>query len=327
MTGPGSSGPSLLRVDRLCKQFGSGRRAIPVVGDVSFTIEAGRTVALVGESGSGKTTTAMCVAGELAPSSGAVELDGVNLSTLRQAEVRETRRRMPVVYQDPYSSLSPRLTVGEIVSEPLRIAGGTTPSERIDHAASLLGAVGLDPAHVVRHVHQLSGGQRQRIAIARALAASPRLIIFDEPLSALDVSVQAQIIELLVDLQRDRGVAYLFISHDLAVVRSFSHEVLVMYLGRIVESGPTEEVFANPQHPYTASLLSAALVPDPVRLRARERILLRDEPALLSDLPAGCAFHTRCWKAEDQCAQLRPALVDEGSTRVACHFPLSMSPR
>lgn len=317
-----SPGTPLLRVDSLCKQFGSRARAIPVVGDVSFTLEEGRTVALVGESGSGKTTTAMCVAGELAPSSGSVELDGVDLSTLRHAAARAARRRMPVVYQDPYSSLSPRWTVGEIVSEPLRIAGGMSAPERIEHAASLLGAVGLDPSHVVRHVHQFSGGQLQRIAIARALAASPRMIIFDEPLSALDVSIQAQIIELLVELQRDRGVAYLFISHDLAVVRSFSHEVLVMYLGRIVEAGPTEDVFARPRHPYTASLLSAALVPDPVRLRSRERIVLRGEPARVSDLPAGCSFHTRCWKAEPECSVRRPVLVDDGSVEVACHFPL-----
>jgi oligopeptide transport system ATP-binding protein len=318
----------LLDVVGLEKEF-SARGAPPVraVAGVDLSVAAGTTHGLVGESGCGKSTVARAVLRLIEPTAGTVTFDGVDVGDLGKRDLRRLRARMQIVFQDPVSSLNPRMTVGTIVAEPLDVAGTGTRASRRERVGDLLDRVGLDSSFARRYPHQFSGGQRQRVGIARALAPGPDLIICDEPVSALDVSVRAQILNLLRDLQEDLGVAYLFISHDLAVIRQISDMVSVMYLGRIVETGTREAIFGQPAHPYTIALLSAVPEPDPVIERNRERIVLEGDPPSPADPPSGCVFRTRCWKAQEICAEERPGLIDRGQGHpVACHFPEVVDP-
>ncbi len=318
----------LLEVVGLEKEFPvRGAQPVRAVAGVDLSVAAGTTHGLVGESGCGKSTVARTVLRLIEPTAGTVTFDGVDVGDLGKGDLRRLRSRMQIVFQDPVSSLDPRMTVGTIVAEPLDVAGTGTRASRRERVAELLDRVGLDPSFARRYPHQFSGGERQRVGIARALAPDPDLIICDEPVSALDVSVRAQILNLLRDLQQDLGVAYLFISHDLAVIRQISDIVSVMYLGRIVETGTREQIFGRPAHPYTVALLSAVPEPDPVIERSRERIVLEGDPPSPADPPSGCVFRTRCWKAQDICAQERPPLIDRGQGHpVACHFPESVEP-
>ena len=301
----------LLEVHHLVKHFGDVR----AVDDVSFAIEAGETFALVGESGCGKSTTGRCLLRLMEATAGEIRFEGEDITHLRGRGLRRLKERMQIVFQDPFSSLNPRFSVGRTIAEPLLIHGVCSRSEARKRVDELLEMVGLRPAYAHRYPHEFSGGQRQRVGIARALALNPRLIVADEPVSALDVSVQAQIINLLVDLQKRLGVAYLLISHNLPVVRHIAHRTAVMYLGRIVECGPTAEVFARPLHPYTQALLSAVPVPDPTR--ARSRILLTGEVPSPRHIPHGCRFHPRCPHVRDKCRQVEPALEEQGTGREA----------
>jgi len=325
---------SLLEVRGLSKRFPVGKRRlfappasfVHAVDGVSFDLERGRALGLVGESGSGKSTTARMVVGLIAASSGSIRLDGVELSRLSRKQWLPHRRRIQMIFQDPYASLDPRQTVGSILAEPLAIHSLGKPRERRVRVLGLLDAVGLSPRHLNRYPHEFSGGQRQRIGIARALALEPELLVCDEPVSALDVSIQAQIVNLLKDLRERFGLSYLFIAHDLAVVRSLCDTIAVMYLGRIAEIAPRDELFAAPQHPYTRALLSAVPVADPESERTRERIVLLGDPPSPTNPPSGCAFHPRCSErarvAGDRCARERPELEPRaGSTRrAACHL-------
>jgi len=280
-----------------------------------------RPSALVGESGSGKTTTALCALALERPTSGTVTLDGQALAEMTSRQLRSVRRQAQFIFQDPFASLNPRMSVGEIVREPLDIHQIGSRRERDARVGELLRSVGLSADIASRSPHQFSGGQRQRIGIARALALSPRLLVCDEPVSALDVSVQAQVINLLMDLQDERDLAYLFIAHDLAVVRQLAHRVAVMYLGAIVEQGDVEQVIAAPRHPYTQALISAAPAHPRSVAGRRERIVLGGDPPSPIDPPPGCPFQTRCWKAKDVCRTERPPLIESDGHHVACHFP------
>ncbi|MET0342724.1 MAG: dipeptide ABC transporter ATP-binding protein [Polyangiales bacterium] len=301
--------------------FGSGARAVHAVEDVSFTLARGETLGLVGESGCGKSTLGRAILRLIEPSAGSVRFEGVEVTKLAPRALRGLRRHMQIVFQDPYGSLNPRLSVRDTVGEALRIHHLTARgSEEEARVAALLEQVGLRPEHMARYPHEFSGGQRQRIGIARALAVSPRLIICDEPVSALDVSVQAQIVNLLKDLSEQLGLSYLFIAHDLSVVEFMSHRVAVMYLGRIVELAPSSALYAAPRHPYTRALLSAVPELNPGDKRTRLK-LVGDIPSPL-DPPTGCAFHPRCPDAQKGlCDTQRPVLreVAEGH-RAACHF-------
>jgi oligopeptide transport system ATP-binding protein len=306
----------LLEVEDLVKDFPIGggffRRpagALRAVDKVSFSIWRGETLGLVGESGCGKTTTGRCILQLERPTSGRIVFEGVELGALSEQQLRSVRRRMQVIFQDPYASLNPRMTVGDILAEPLkvhRIVPGK--SARAARVRELLSQVGLLPQHARRYPHQLSGGQRQRVGIARALAMEPSLIVCDEPVSALDVSIQAQIVNLLEDLQARLGLTYLFIAHDLSVVRHISDRVVVMYLGKIVEIADRKSVYENPVHPYTRALLSAVPIPDPKLEARRERTVLRGEVPSPLTPPSGCVFHPRCPIAVDRCAAEVPAL-------------------
>jgi oligopeptide/dipeptide ABC transporter ATP-binding protein len=298
---------------------------------VSFEIHRGETLGLVGESGSGKTSIGRSVLHLQTPTSGSVRVQGREVSGMRPAELRELRQNLQVVFQDPYASLDPRMTAAQSIAEPLRIHGYPGGSDgRRGRVAELLDLVGLDPAAADRFPVAFSGGQRQRIGIARALALEPALLVLDEPVSALDVSIQAGIVNLLGDLQRRLGTAYLFIAHDLAVVRHLATRVAVLYLGQIVETGSRDELFAHPVHPYTQALLSATPVPDPAVERRRERILLTGDLPDPTSPPSGCRFRTRCWRfaseladaERERCRTEAPALVDRGHGHPSsCHFP------
>ncbi len=308
--------------------FAHSPGAIHAVEDVSLTLERGGALGLVGESGSGKSTIARAIVGLQRPTSGSVKFDGTELTTLTDRERRPFRRRVQMVFQDPTGSLDPRMTVGAIVAEPLAIQGVGTRRDRRARAASLLESVGLAASLAERYPHEFSGGQRQRIGIARALALEPELLVLDEPVSALDVSVQASVVNLLAELRARLGLAYLFIAHDLAVVRHVCERVAVMYLGRIVEEGPRESLFAEPRHPYTQALLSAVPVPDPIAERARSRIVLAGDPPSPANPPSGCAFHPRCPRRaevpEDRCRRELPILRSrpDSAANSACFLPV-----
>jgi oligopeptide/dipeptide ABC transporter ATP-binding protein len=321
---------SLLSVEHLVKTFAlrgqflhRSTGTVQAVSDVSFAVDRGETLSLVGASGCGKTTTARCVLRIVEPDSGSIVFDGVDLLRLAGEDMRRMRRRFQMVFQDPQASLNPRMTVRELLSEPLEVHGiGASEHDRLARVAELLDIVQLPQGAAGRYPHQFSGGQRQRIGVARALAVSPDLLVLDEPVSALDVSIQAEIIKLLERLRAELDLGFLFIAHDLSVVRHISDRVAVMYLGRIVETGTATEVYERSSHPYTQALLSAAPIPDPLVERARRRIVLTGEVPTQTAPPSGCRFRTRCWKATDRCTDEEPALVDPGiGHAVACHYP------
>jgi peptide/nickel transport system ATP-binding protein/oligopeptide transport system ATP-binding protein len=296
------------------------RRVVHAVSGVSFDVAPGETLGLVGESGSGKTTVGRCLLRLANPTSGTVTFDGRDLSAVEDEELRHLRRRMQIVFQDPFASLDPKMTVGASIAEPLVVQG--VPGDHSDKVVQLLELVGLAPDHARRFPHEFSGGQRQRIGVARALALDPALIVLDEPVSALDVSIQAGVVNLFADLQKRLGMSYVFIAHDLAVVRHVAHRVAVMYLGKIVEIGDKDAVYDRPTHPYTKALLSAVPTPDPVVERTRTRIMLEGEVPSPVDPPSGCRFRTRCWKATELCSRVDPPMELRKSGQLsACHHP------
>ena len=327
---------SLLRVTNLVKHFeqSSGilsgdQPPIKAVDGVDFTIEKGTTLGLVGESGSGKTTTGRMIMRLLDPTDGTIEFDGVDITKMSRSDLRPIRRRMQIVLQNPFGSLNPRMKVREIVEEPLRYNTSAKSPDRRKQVLETLEIVGLNPDHAKRYPHEFSGGQRQRIGIARALIVKPDLLVLDEPVSALDVSIQAQIVNLLEDLQEELDLTYLLIAHDLSVVRQVCDRVAVMYLGKIVELGDRDQVYESPSHPYTQALLSAVPISNPGQRGTRERIVLVGDIPSPANKPVGCDFNTRCFKAEARCHDDEPQLVDHfgDGQLAACHFAARPAPQ
>jgi oligopeptide transport system ATP-binding protein len=331
-----ANGGPILEVDHLVKHFPITRGiifdkqigAVQAVDDVSFSVKRGETLGLVGESGCGKSTLARSILQLIEPTSGSVRFEGNEITGLGTRDSRALRPQMQMIFQDPYSSLNPRKRIAQIIGDPMRMHGVVPRAGVRDAVRDLLETVGLNPEHYNRFPHEFSGGQRQRIGIARALALKPKLVIADEPVSALDVSIQAQIINLLEDLQDEFGLTYIFVAHDLSVVRHVADRIAVMYLGKIVEIGPAAEVYERPIHPYTLSLLSAVPIPDPRANAAREQIVLEGDVPSPANPPPACRFHTRCPRATDICSEVEPELVNYGKDHwAACHHPVDREAR
>ncbi len=309
----------ILELHNLCKFFPSGgKKFVHAVNNVSFTLKRGETLGIVGESGCGKSSMGRTILKIVEPTSGKIIYDGVDITKLSRRQMLPYRKKMQMIFQDPYASLNPRFTVGEIIEEPMIIHNMGTSAERKRIVQNLIETVGLKPDHIRRYPHEFSGGQRQRIGIARALALNPEFIVCDEPISALDVSIQAQVINLLEKLQHERGFSYLFIAHDLEMVHHISHKIGVMYLGNMVEYGTSDEVYKHPLHPYTKALISASPVADPKMAKEKQRIILEGEVPSPINLPKGCPFAARCRYASEKCMSTQPQTYDVEGRKVAC---------